>query len=201
MTIFYRYLVICVLGLSIWPNTYASTSKDNFYRSFWLPTYHGERLNYCMLGGKICGMQLATRYCRIMGYAYANQQIIDYNVGLTNYMSTSPVCRAQCKGWRCNGFKTIRCVANMSHKPPKSYHYRLRRFVYPRYNNYRVDWCYDGQKGCGQRAAYSFCRRLGYLSVRRYAKQDNVAATKAIGNQKLCFGNACNGFAYINCYR
>lgn len=197
MTFFYRMLVVYALTLLMVGNISAAAHGDNYYRNFWLPTYHGERLNYCTLDGKECGLRLATRYCQMMGYAYADQQVIDYNVGLTNFIFSA----AKCKGWRCNSFKTIRCVANMSHKPPRSYHYRLRRFVYPRYNNYRVDWCYDGQRGCGQKAAHSFCRRMGYLDSRRYAIQKHVAATKAIGNQKLCFGIQCNAFDYINCYR
>ncbi|MDI9818578.1 MULTISPECIES: hypothetical protein [unclassified Legionella] len=195
MTFFSKLLVICMLALSA-INSGFGAQKDNFYRSFLQPKYHGERLNYCTLDGK-CGSAVATNYCKLMGYAYADQQIIDHNVGLTNYL----FCDARCKGWRCNGFKVIRCVANMSHKPPRTYHYRLRRFVYPRFDNYRIDWCYDGHRGCGRKAAHSFCRRMGYLDSRKFAIEKNIAATKAIGNQKLCFGTLCNAFAYINCYR
>ncbi|ASQ46334.1 hypothetical protein [Legionella clemsonensis] len=196
MIFFARIVASIIIGL-LCINTSIAARSDNFYRNFWLPKYHGERLNYCNFDGKECGLALATRYCKLMGYAYADQQIIDHNVGLTNFL----FCNARCKGWRCNGFKTIRCVANMSHNPPRAYHYRLRRYVYPRFNNYRVDWCYNGRQGCGRRAAFSFCRRMGYLSVRRYAIEKHIAATEAIGNQKLCFGILCNAFKYIDCYR
>lgn len=177
---------------SLWAHAY----KDSFYRNIWLPNYHGERLNYCTLDGK-CGIAVAHRYCRLLGYAYADQQIIDPNIGLTNYL----FCNARCKGWQCNGFKKIRCVAKISHTPPKMYHYRFRRFVYPRYQSYRIDWCYDGFRGCGGRAAFSFCRRMGYLTARRFIMEKAVPATKAIGNKKLCFGILCRGFEYIDCYR
>jgi hypothetical protein len=195
MTFFCRMAV--ALTLLMMGSTWAD-HRTHFYRNFWLPTYHGERLNYCTFDGKECGMPVATLYCQKMGYAYADHQKIDYNVGLTHFM----FAQATCKGWRCHGFKTIRCVAKRRHNPPKPYHYRLRQFVYPRFEQYRVAWCYDGQRrGCGRRAAFSFCRRMGYLQTRRYAIQKKIVATKGIGNQKLCFGNQCNAFDYITCYR
>jgi hypothetical protein len=197
MNVFLRTIIIGLLGFLLGSSVSMGANKDKFYRNFWLPKYHGERLNYCSLDGKQCGFALASRYCRLMGYDYADQQIIDHNVGLTNYL----FCHARCKGWRCNGFKTIRCVAKMLHNPPKTYHYRLRRFVYPRFNRYRVDWCYDGHRGCGRKAAFSFCRRMGYLDARHFKIQQSIAATKAISNQKLCFGLLCNAFAYIDCFR
>lgn len=174
-----------------------AASKANFYRNYWMPTFHGKRLAYCLFGEQKCGAEVANQYCRIMGYASANLAIIDNNVGLTSYLNSS----LDCKGWRCNGFKTIRCVATMRHQPPRPWHYSKRRFVFPRFNQYRVDWCYDGKKGCGRRAAFSFCRRLGYLQTAGYAIQKNISATKAIGNQKLCFGPECKAFEYILCSR
>ena len=133
----------------------------------------------------------------MMGYTRADQHAIDHNVGLTHFLSSS----GRCMGWSCNGFKIIRCVANLNHNPPKAYHYRYKKFVYPRFEHYRVAWCYDGRRGCGRRAAFSFCRRMGYLQASGYRIERAVAATKAIANQKLCFGKACNAFSVIMCYR
>ncbi len=186
------FLLIILLTTSVF-----AIDKDNFYRSFWLPNYNGQRLNYCTIDGKFCGLEVANRYCRMLGYLKADQQVIDHNVGLTQFLSLS----ARCRGWQCNGFKTIRCVTNLKHNPPHPYHYRSKHFAYPRFNNYRVDWCYDGQKGCGQPAAYSFCRRMGYLTNHKFAIQKQISATKALANQKLCFGKECNAFEFINCYR
>lgn len=197
MTFFWRTFVVCALTILLISNPYAANRSTNFYRNFWMPTYHGIRLNYCTVEGKYCGLPVATRYCQMMGYAQADQHVIDYNVGLTNFISSA----MKCQGWQCNGFKTIRCVAQLSHRPPKPYHYRFRQFVYPRFNQFRVAWCYDGQRGCGRRAAFSFCRRMGYLQTKRYAIEKDITATKAVGNQRLCFGHQCNAFKYISCYR
>ncbi len=174
-----------------------SASRDSFSRSFWLPIYHGKALNYCSTDGKQCGLQVASRYCQMMGYEKADKATIAYNIGVSHYINSAGLC----KDWRCNGFKTIRCIAKITHKPPKETDYRLARFSVPRFNNYRVDWCYDGQKQCGKRAAFSFCRHLGYMSVKSFVIEKHIGITQAIGNQKICLGQSCQGFKEIICFR
>jgi len=196
MVFFYRAGLLVALAVFMFSSAFGA-NHDNYYRSFWMPEYNGLRLDYCSYDHKECGLAIANRYCHMMGYSHANHQVIANNVGLTSFFGR----HTGCQGWRCNGFKTIRCVNKISHKPPQTYHYRLQRFVLPRFNNYRIAWCYDGKKGCGQRAAYSFCRRLGYLQVKHFLIQKSIAATQAIGNQKLCFGKNCNAFKEIDCYR
>ncbi len=171
--------------------------QNKIFRNFWHPTYNGERLDYCTLEGKECGRVTATHYCQMLGYDYANQSIIAYNLGLTHYISS----RARCKGWRCNGFMTIRCVKTLSHTPPQSYHYREKRFVVPRFDHFRVDWCYTQGKDCGRRAANSFCSRMGFMKAKHFVKETQIGATKSIGSQELCFGNQCNAFKEIVCFR
>lgn len=186
-----------IAWMSLWSLLVMAKPNEIYHRSFWQPQYHGQPLNYCTLKGSQCGMPVATQFCHMMGYERATQATIANNVGLTHFIDTS----ARCVGWQCNGFKTIECTSTISDNPPQAWHYRFKRFVYPGYNHYRVDWCYDGHKGCGQKAAFSFCRRMGYMGVKKYTVQKHIAATQAIGNQKLCFGTDCNAFAEINCYR
>lgn len=174
----------------------ALDSQQKFYRTFWNPQYRGTLLNYCLKDGVQCGQPVADRYCQSMGYDRATQSTIAHNVGKTRYFLT---CE-QCKSWRCNGFKRISCVAEHRHRPPRAYYYRLRQFVYPRYQHYRVDWCYRPGEQCGHRAAFSFCRRMGYSTVKKFEKESNLAATKTLENQQLCFG-VCHGFKSITCYR
>lgn len=192
----YRKFFLFLLAFSIFSAQAQNARPEMFSRNFWYPTYHTKRLHYCFLKGP-CGRPVANRYCRMMGYKEADHEVIEYNVGLTNILSS----RAECKGWRCNGFKLIRCVGKISHNPAAKYYYRSRRFVLPRFAHYRVDWCYENNTGCGQRAAYPYCRMLGYKHTKGFKKESHVPATKALGNQKLCFGNQCNGFSYITCYR
>jgi hypothetical protein len=189
-------IIIFVAAFSLITNASAD-KKQNVYRNFWNPIYKGQRLNYCSLDSKECGLAVANKYCQMMDYERAEEALIDYNVGLTNYI----LRRAQCKGWSCNGFTLITCVKNFSKNPPEVYHYRSQRFVFPRFDHYRIDWCYENGRGCGQRAAYSFCRRMGFMNAQYFKKQEHVAATKDLGNRKLCFGDNCSGFSSITCYR
>lgn len=194
-------IIFGLLGMSLllgeMTEVCANQTKPNYYRNFWRPQYHGNSLSYCMQGPRGCGACVADRYCQLLGYERAATYRIEYNVGLTNYL----LSKAQCKGWSCHGFKLIKCQAKLTHKPPKAYYYRSKQFVFPRFNHYRVDWCYQDRQGCGQRAAHSFCRRLGYTAATQYTKQPHVPATRALGDQRLCFGDTCEGFRQITCHR
>ena len=178
-------------------SAHALTRDEIFHRDFWSPTYHIKRLNYCTPNGKECGLPLASRFCKLLGYVKADKVLIEYNVGETNYFPTA----ASCKGCQCNGFKLIRCMGYISHKPSNRAYYRNMRYVFPRFEGSRVDWCFDKEQGCGQRAANSFCRRMGYRRANAYKRQEHVLATRTIGSQRLCFGTMCRGFHYITCYR
>lgn len=184
-------LILSFCALSV----HAAHNKS--FRDFWHPTYLGQRLDYCSFDGKVCGKALANQYCQLLGYDFASQAKIAHNIGLTNYLGT----RQRCVGWRCNGFMNIGCATSLLHKPPKPYHYRERRFEHPRFDNYRIDWCYQRAHGCGLRAANSFCSRMGFLQAKHIVKEIGVGATKTIGTQELCFGTRCNSFASIICYR
>ena len=191
--IIFRHLFLLFVILN---NAHAGL-QQNYYRTFWSPEFHGHRLDYCMAQGKQCGLPVANRYCQLMGYERSNQHVMDYNVGMTQDF----VNRKPCKGWQCNGFMKIRCVNKLTHHPVSAYYYRAQEFVFPRFNHDRVDWCYEHGKGCGLRAAQSFCRRMGYARAKHYEMQDHVSQTRAIGNHEVCVGEDCNAFSRIVCYR
>lgn len=176
----------------------ASPQSPVYHRDFWRPTYHINRLDYCFFGGKQCGKQVADQYCKLMGYESSDRQVIEYNVGCTNYIHTKFVCK---QGWRCNGFKRIRCRNKLVHQPPAPYYYHLNKFVLPRYNQFRVAWCLKRNKLCGKPAAYSFCRRMGFMKTVGFKKETGVLATRTLEAEELCFGPSCNGFSEITCYR
>lgn len=194
---FRSLLVFIFLFCSFLGQANASDKQHKAFRTFWHPTFLGERLDYCTVDGSACGKVVANRYCQMLGYDFSTQNVIAYNVGLTNFLAS----RVQCKGWRCNGFMAISCATGLSHYPPKPYHYREKQFADPRYNDYRVDWCYKQNKDCGARAANSFCSRMGFMQAKHFIKETQVSATKSIGSQELCFGNQCNAFKMIVCYR
>lgn len=184
-------LLLCVFNLC-W-----SQDSERFMRDIWYPKYHGQALAYCDTKGQRCGKAIADEYCKTLGYAKASKIIEAFNVGLTHYIDV----QARCRGYTCNGFELIQCQQLFKKHPSAEYRYTKRHFVYPRFAGYRVDWCYDGEKACGYKVAQSFCRRLGYDSAVRYLPDEKIGATKALGNQKLCFGQRCRGFRLIDCQR
>lgn len=193
-----RFFNLVVLTVSFLLSVaHAADNKQAYYRSFWSPTYHGKLLDYCLPDKKQCGTKVADQYCQMMGYDKSSKSTIAYNVGVTQYLGA---CTG-CKSWMCNGFQRISCVAKTLHKPTKDYYFRSKKYVVPRFNHYRVDWCYKDGKGCGKQAAFSFCRRMGYMHEQGYTIEAHVAATRALGNQRLCFGDDCNAFKSITCYR
>ncbi|MCX7115597.1 MAG: hypothetical protein NTW08_06805 [Gammaproteobacteria bacterium] len=193
----YRWLACLAI---FWAATCTAKPLNDptFFRSFWTPQYEGLPLSYCLIDGTTCGLKVATAYCRWMGYEKADHSLIAYNLGLTRYFPT----RLRCDNWQCHGFKTIRCVGQMKDVSMRPNHYRKAHFVVPRYLGNRVDWCeFGGRKKCGRPAAFSFCRRLGYMKTIGFAPDAQAGSTEAIGNQRRCFGLMCKGFRYIDCYR
>lgn len=187
------FILLCfLLGVST-----ASSKSERYHRDFWYPMLHLKRLNYCLSDRVTCGKLVANRYCNLMGYARSDEELIEHNIGCSNYLES----RLSCHHWKCNGFKKIRCVNKITHKPAASYYYRSKKFVLPRYNQFRIDWCLEKKKGCGHQAAYSYCRRLGYMKTIAYTKAKHVPATKTLQSQDICFGSKCNGFREIICYR
>lgn len=174
-----------------------AADSQRFLRDVWYPKYHGQPLAYCDTKQQRCGKSIADEYCKMLGYAKANKIIKAYNVGLTHYIDV----QARCKGYACDGYELIQCEQFFKRHPHAEYRYTKRHFVYPRFAGYRVDWCYDGEKACGYKVAQSYCRRLGFDKTIRYLLDENVSATKAIGNRKLCFGPGCRGFRVIDCQR
>lgn len=181
---------------------YGLDKNLTYYHDFWDPLYHGEILNYCLYDGSKCGLDVADKYCQLLGYESATKSIIAYNVGLTKYLDGCENCkRVECKGWDCNGFKLIRCKNRFSHTPVKPYYFNAQTFVLPRFNKYRVAWCYKDEKNCGKMAANSFCRQMGFMRVAEYHIDKEINATRAIGSGELCFGQKCQGFSSITCSR
>ena len=183
-------IVLCIVHV-------AAHSHDQFFRLFWYPMYHGERLAYCAKDGKKCGEDIAKSYCKDMGYSSLKKQRIEHHVGKTYFWEQG----GECVGWRCDGFLWIGCAGKFKSHPLKAYAYRVKVFRYPRFENHRIDWCLNQGKSCGHRAAYSYCRRMGYSKEKQYSQDTQVFATRTLGDRVLCYGKKCRGFDKIECQR
>lgn len=175
----------------------SAMANQTYYRSFWNPMYYGERLAYCAKDDTHCNKPIALRYCQAMGYKTLKRSEVAYNVGRTHYMDQE----GECTGWGCDGFKLIECEGALVKDKTQSYLYRKNRFAYPRIENHRVDYCATKQGECGYKAAYSFCRRMGYEDAVSYKIDKSIQATRRVRDQSLCYGNQCKGFETIVCRR
>jgi hypothetical protein len=78
-----------------------------------------------------------------------------------------------------------------------------RIFPFPTSDGYRVDWCYDSGKGCGQTAANEFCKRQGLVQAVDFTQDPGVGkdgiVTKELGTGELCNNPNCDAFKSISC--
>ena len=183
----------------MWMLSVCANAGGLMQRDFWFPVYQGQRLAYCLADEKTCGLPVASRYCRRLGYQRATRDGIDYNVGLANYLSSQG--QERCTGWRCHGFKLITCEGGVASYDMGAYLQPEKVFNMPRLSDYPVAWCHDiAQKECGYKAAYSFCRRMGYHKPVHFTSKP-TAASRTLGDEALCFGRHCLAFKTITCRR
>lgn len=80
---------------------------------------------------------------------------------------------------------------------------KVKIFPYLTSDGYRVDWCYDSAKGCGQTSANEFCRRQGLVQAVDFTQDPNVGrdgiVTKMLGTGELCENPVCDAFKSITC--
>ena len=191
-----RFLGFVLIFLSAFVFASSETlDQKRLYRIIWHPKLGGERLNFCNERKTQCGQSIASHYCQALGYNHANRFELAYHLGLTHFLSGKHACQ----GWQCSGFDWIECAGarNYLKRPESDYSQVL--FVRPRWKKMRLDYCYDGNKGCGQREAYAYCRWQGYLHLLSYKKASNVFASKQMGRGKQCYGKHCEGYEYIIC--
>jgi len=75
-------------------------------------------------------------------------------------------------------------------------------FIYPVDHGKRIDYCYLWSSGCGQKAAKRFCQMHGYHGVKQFAIDAEIGRltpTVVIGSKRVCSGNYCDGFKFIEC--
>lgn len=87
----------------------------------------------------------------------------------------------------------------------------LQTFEHPMYGGYRLDWCLERAKKCGQPAAEEWARKM-FLNfqefpgavgiaksdrVRDFEKAENVGLTRIVSSDELCTSRGCDSFARI----
>ncbi|WP_162596662.1 hypothetical protein [Thiofilum flexile] len=70
-------------------------------------------------------------------------------------------------------------------------------------NGYRMDWCLQWGKYCGQNAADVWCQRVNKTksSVRatNFKRANDIGLTYVLQTRMVCNAPTCDGFEYITC--
>ncbi|WP_422366539.1 hypothetical protein [Pelagibius sp.] len=77
-------------------------------------------------------------------------------------------------------------------------------FRFPVHQVYRLNFCVEGDAGCGDPAANTWCESQGFSRAARWAREENIGAlypTVFIGSGAICDKFLCDGFEEITCTR
>ncbi len=77
-------------------------------------------------------------------------------------------------------------------------------FRFPVHQVYRLNFCVEGDTGCGDPAANTWCENQGFSRAARWAREENIGAlypTVFIGSGTICDKFLCDGFEEITCTR
>lgn len=176
---------------------YVTEPEASVYRTYWLPSFHKERLNYCNEDKSKCGKKIAHQYCNLLGYHHCDKFKKAAHLGLTHYISG----KNSCQGWACSGFEWIKCAGKRTYQSPPPSAYTEALFASPHWHHFNLSYCFEKSKGCGKKAAHAFCRWQAFRKVKTFQKATLALASKHIGDSSLCFGRHCPSFEYIICQR
>lgn len=161
---------------------------------FYNPVYKGKRLDWCVNWAQGCGKSAADRYCRYRGFKKSVGHVKANNIGLskpTRLIGTGAICDQA----MCDGFRKIKCF-----KPTV----KKVKFIRPKWQGKRLDWCVNWAQGCGKAAANKFCKAKGFTKSYGFGKANNIGAshpTRLIGTGAICDQAMCDGFSVIGCVK
>lgn len=75
-------------------------------------------------------------------------------------------------------------------------------YRFPVHQVYRLNYCLDGERNCGEPAATAWCKARGFNRAVRWTQENNIGAlypTVFIDSGNLCDKFLCDGFEEITC--
>lgn len=181
-------------------------------KTFGNPKVGGNRLDWCYGWSSGCGQQAADAYCKKRGFNKATAFDQDADIGdasPTRVISTGQVCDAP----DCDGFSFIKCEKIIVMLPPKKIPLpppplppaaMAKEFSKPKVDGVRLDYCFAGDKGCGQKAADAFCDEMGFDEADAFSPAMGIGPLKPtiqIGTGETRVGIIANGFKKIRCVK
>ena len=191
---------------------FSSSLAEAETKTFDSPKFSGNRLDWCVNWGTGCGQDAATAWCKTEGFdvAVASEQAPDIGAATpTKLIATGEVCDQS----YCDGFTSISCAtvvapppepveASPETAPPvgaaPAVENTEETFKNPLFNNTRLNWCFDGNSGCGKKAAEAWCARQEFSTASNFKYVSGVKPTIEIGTGKTS-KTAAKSFSRITC--
>jgi hypothetical protein len=187
-------------------------------KAFDNPMIGTNRLDWCMDWGKGCGADAATAWCKSNAYDHSVnvQQAPDIGASApTKLIATGEVCDQS----YCDGFASITCVtaelpvvaAPTTPEPPAAdaaapaptpqvTETASEMFKNPAQDGVRLNWCFDGDGGCGKKTAEAWCVQQGFSTAKDFKYVSGIKPTIQIGTGKTN-KKAGKAFSRVTCVR
>lgn len=187
-------------------------------KTFENPMIGTNRLDWCADWGKGCGAEAATAWCKSNAYdrSVNVQQAPDIGASApTKLIATGEVCDQS----YCDGFASITCAtadlpvvaAPTTPEPPAAdvgipaaapvvAATASEMFKNPMHEGVRLNWCFDGDGGCGKKAAEAWCAQQGFGTAKDFKYVSAIKPTVQIGTGKTN-KKASKAFSRVTCVK
>ena len=211
-----RNYVRGIVALSALCFSFGLAEAEN--KTFENPMMGTHRLDWCSDWGKGCGAEAATAWCKSNAYdrSVNVQQAPDIGASApTKLIATGEVCDQS----YCDGFASITCapaelpavVEPPIPEPPAAEAAAPtdvpvvakaadEMFKNPMHEGVRLNWCLNGQSGCGKKAAEAWCVQQGFSTAKDFKYVSGIKPTIQIGTGETTKKGA-KGFSRITCVK
>ena len=192
-------------------------------KTFDNPMIGTNRLDWCVNWGTGCGADAATAWCKSNQYDHSLDVKQAPDIGAsapTKLIATGEVCDQS----YCDGFASITCAtAELPAPPPPASPPPAtpeapaadasvpaavpvvavaanEMFKNPMHENVRLNWCFEGDGGCGKKAAEAWCVQQGFSTAKDFKYVSGIKPTIQIGTGKTN-KKAGKAFSRVTCVK
>jgi hypothetical protein len=185
-------------------------------KTFDNPLFGGDRLDWCVNWGEGCGVPAATAWCKSVGFdeAIGSKQAPDIGaLTPTRLIATREICDQS----YCDGFSSITCAkvaapaapppapveateVPATPEPPPVEETSNETFRNPMLAGVRLNWCHDGESGCGKKAAEVWCAQQEFSTAKDFKYVSGIKPTIQIGTGKTT-KKAAKAFSRVTCVK
>ena len=209
---------VCAIGATL-VLCFSSGLAEAETKTFVDPKIGPNRLDWCVNWGTGCGEAAATAWCKSIEYDHAvdSTQAVDIGAATpTKLIATGEVCDQA----YCDGFASITCAtaelptapplqpdeanetspAPDTPPPPVAETVQSESFKNPMLEDVRLNWCFNGDGGCGKKAAEVWCAQQGFSTAKDFKYVSDVKPTIQIGTGKTS-KKAGKSFSRVTCVK